>query len=548
MYKLLFFFKTSYAKFLLYAHTIRFLKFKQISWRVIRKIYKPRLKTYESCALNTPSRVPYFLPKNSAYLPEKCISFLNVSLPLSEVSWLEIPVSKLWSYNLHYFDYINEDGKSQFNLSKKLILSWIGCCTRPYSVGWQPYPVSLRIVNWVKWVMENDVKEDNAIFQSIAQQANWLSKNLEYHLLGNHLFANCKALIFAGLLLRCDDSKKFLSKGILILQKELDEQILEDGGHFELSPMYHSIILEDILDIISIMRSFDFEERDIIARLESKVQPMLEWLYFMTHPNGDISYFNDAAQGVAQNFDVLCSYSNRLGLEFVEPSLGGRHFENTGFYCFKSETLSVNVDIGDVGASYIPGHSHADTLSFEISVKGNRFLVNLGTSIYENCNRRHFERSTPAHSTACINDKNSSEVWSAFRVGNRAETKLQSLKQCKNRFKLVAQHDGYKSKPDFVSHQRELNLEENSLCVTDIIDRYSKFDIYFHFHPNCVLKQLSDFECDVILYDGQLVKIATDAPLILKKNLWAKEFGLLLDTTSILISSSDLQHKTKFYW
>ena len=45
--------------------------------------------------------------------------------------------------------------------------------------------------------------------------------------------------------------KKWLKKGLKIYQQQVNEQILDDGAHFELSPMYHSIILEDMLDIIN---------------------------------------------------------------------------------------------------------------------------------------------------------------------------------------------------------------------------------------------------------------------------------------------------------
>ena len=39
--------------------------------------------------------------------------------------------------------------------------------------------------------------------------------------------------------------------------RELPEQILADGGHFELSPMYHALVLEDLLDLVNIARRYD---------------------------------------------------------------------------------------------------------------------------------------------------------------------------------------------------------------------------------------------------------------------------------------------------
>ena len=69
-----------------------------------------------------------------------------------------------------------------------------------------------------------------------------------------------KALIFAGLFFEGPDADRWVGLGLKILSKELNEQILEDGGHFELSPMYHSIILEDLLDIINILTVYSLSK------------------------------------------------------------------------------------------------------------------------------------------------------------------------------------------------------------------------------------------------------------------------------------------------
>ena len=42
----------------------------------------------------------------------------------------------------------------------------------------------------------------------------------------------------------------------------------------------------------------------------------------------------------------------------------------------------------------MPGHSHAETLSFEASFKGERFIVNSGISSYEKNKKRIYQRST----------------------------------------------------------------------------------------------------------------------------------------------------------
>ena len=72
----------------------------------------------------------------------------------------------------------------------------------------------------------------------------------------------------------------------------------------------------------------------------------------------------------------------------------------------QSENVVLIADLSEVGASYIPGHAHADTLSFELSLFGKRLFVNSGTSSYSLGPERHRQRSTIAHNTVCVSGVN----------------------------------------------------------------------------------------------------------------------------------------------
>ena len=91
--------------------------------------------------------------------------------------------------------------------------------------------------------------------------------------MGNHLFANAKALIFSGLFFDGEEAKSWYLKGFNILKRELAEQILPDGGNFELSPMYHIIFLEDLLDLVNIHRAFNRELPDNIEMDDEVADP-----------------------------------------------------------------------------------------------------------------------------------------------------------------------------------------------------------------------------------------------------------------------------------
>lgn len=183
--------------------------------------------------------------------------FLNVENEISRSGdWNSPKVFKLWLYNLHYFDDLNADGAaSRFEWHRGLITRWIAENPPGIGTGWEPYPLSLRLVNWVKWLLAgNALGED--MRQSLALQARFLTQRLERHLLGNHLFANAKALVFAGCYFAGDEADSWLRLGMAILNHEIPEQILGDGGHFERSTMYHALALEDMLDLINVTQCF----------------------------------------------------------------------------------------------------------------------------------------------------------------------------------------------------------------------------------------------------------------------------------------------------
>jgi len=113
--------------------------------------------------------------------------------------------------------------------------------------------------------------------ESIYSQAQVLSKTLEYHILGNHLFSNAKALMFAGHFFESEVGEVFLNQANTLFERELTEQFLEDGGQFELSPMYTAMAVFDILDLINIGR--------ITSRNENSV---LRYVFMSYRPEGTI--------------------------------------------------------------------------------------------------------------------------------------------------------------------------------------------------------------------------------------------------------------------
>ncbi len=439
--------------------TVRYLKPVQVYGRVYRP--KPRIATLAIPARRAPAGLwVAAIARDNPQTGERQFRFLNQERQIE--SWNDSGIPKLWLYNLHYHEHP----------STELLKSWIGENPAGHSNGWEPYPLSLRICNWIKWHLAGYPLEHTAL-ESLAAQAGYLSKTLEYHLLGNHLFANAKAMIFAGAFFDGSTAEDWLSTGLRILAEQLPEQILSDGGHFERSPMYHSLILEDLLDLINLGRAYP----GLLPDWSRAAGRMLSWLRQMTHPDGEIAFFNDAAFAIAPGPAALEAYAARLGVPRTQTALG-----ESGYIRLENSRAVLLFDAAPIGPDYQPGHAHADSLSFELSVDGHRAIVNSGISTYENNAERLAQRSTDAHNTLRIDGQDSSEVWSAFRVAQRA--RAFDVRTDYRTFAEAA-HDGYKRLGDPAIHRRRLDLKPDRVVITDQVEarREHAIEIFLHLHP-----------------------------------------------------------------
>jgi uncharacterized heparinase superfamily protein len=234
--------------------------------------------------------------------------------------------------------------------------------------------------------------------------------------------------------------------------------------------MYHAHVLEDLLDLINVSRvSPAGAELEPARHFEPLVPRMFAWLRIMTHPDGEIALFNDAALGIAAAPGALCAYATRLGIAPATPPLRAlEHLRDSGYVRLQAGPAALIADVGEVGPAHLTGHAHADTLSFELSLGRERVLVDSGTSRYGDSDERTRQRSTSAHNTLEIDGESSSEVWGAFRTGRRAHPFGLDLSQDGERLSLRCSHDGYGHRRGRPVHERRLNLHASGL---ELIDR-----------------------------------------------------------------------------
>ncbi len=421
-------------------------------------------------------------------------TFLNItkeiSPPTGGVSQRDEEVGKLWAYNLNYMDYLLQ-ANMDVQIGNQLIKRFVNDLPQN-PTGLEPYPIALRGINWIKFFSRTSLRGGgtttrqslaiNSIASSLYAQYHILLDNLEYHLMGNHLLEDAFSILFGAFYFK---EQRFWVTAKKLLTQELKEQLLDDGAHFELSPMYHQILLDRLLDCINLMQNNRcFEEQDkLLAQLKQKAEQMLTWLNTITLSDGRIPLLNDSAPGIAPTTAQLNEYAARLVVSAPSKAtnysaLTSGSLSTSGYRRFDGANYECILDIGSVGPSYQPGHAHADTFNFILNVNHQPFLIDTGISTYESNAIRLKERGTAAHNTVTVNGRNSSRVWSSFRVAQRANVEI--IKEEKNR--VTAAHDGFRSIG--TSHQRSWLFNEQTIKVEDVLTgSQTKGTAYFHFSP-----------------------------------------------------------------
>lgn len=439
-------------------------------------------------------------------------SFMHQTMTVDRfVNWAPADKSFLWQYNLHYFEYaydlavsyLKNGDQRAYEVFRRLVNEWITNNPCPKGLGWQPYPLSLRIVAWIKAchffreLLAHDEPFYQTLVRSIFQQTLFLTANIERHLLNNHVIENGRALYLAGCFFSDRRARRWKKKGEKILLQELDRQVLEDGGQFERSPMYHAVVMLNYLDY-QILKTFLGES--LPESFQQTCRNMAQLYRHLVMPDDEIAFVNDAAVGMTVTSDKLFKVFQSAGWIDDQQSEGEDvvTLRESGFFIISDTSTKSKVmfDVGPMGPDFQPGHGHCDGLSVLWAWDQQRILIDSGVDdYYGNAEWRDYYRSTRAHNTIMINEQEQSEIWGNFRVGARAKPRLRAVSQKEDGITATADHDGYLRLPARVNHSRTIVYRRRGeLFIKDVLAGATgfRFTSFFHLHPDFEIIPLQD--------------------------------------------------------
>lgn len=372
----------------------------------------------------------------------------------------------LFAYQLHQFEYARDESLAPA-ARLALVRDWIE--NHPAGDGWDPHPTAHRIFAWGKMLLTPgalalDDESSTILRRSLASQVETLSQHLEVRLQANHLFTNLAAVVFGGLLFEGREADSWLARADAF-RGELRDQIHPDGAHEERSPMYHSLILEQVLDLLNVARA---RPGRAPAGLEDDLQDaagrMCGALEVWTHPDGEIALFGDSALDIASSPGRLADYATRLGVPVQGPEHRG-HLDRGGYVRLADDRWHVIASVAGPSPPHQPGHAHCDALGFELSFDGERIVTDTGVFEYQPGRDRQVSRSTRSHATVEVGGREQAEIWAPHRVGGRPIVRFVDLEPG-TAFEATCQSWSSLN----VSHHRRVELADGGLHVHDRID------------------------------------------------------------------------------
>ena len=364
------------------------------------------------------------------------VRLLGKSFAFPPTDWSLAAEPRLRRFHLQYGDdVLGWARRGELRAAHDGLAAWIVANPPRRGDAWHPYPLSTRVGNWVAALSIAPELASGDVVASLRRQLAFLERNVEDDILGNHLIRNARALVLGGVAL---DGGALLDRGLALLRRELPEQVLSDGGHYERSPVYHLVVLRDLLEV----RAATGEDW-----LDEPIERMRRFAAALTRPDGNPALFNDGTLDLAPRLDL------------PEPAAGLTVFPETGYAVMREGTVWLAFDCGPPAPRFLPAHAHADALSFQLWNGQQPLVVDPGTYTYEPGELRDWFRSTPAHSTVALGGRDQFELWGAFRSGPLPPVRLVSTSPLEAEVLLGNRR-----------HRRTLHLDGQRLVVDDLVD------------------------------------------------------------------------------
>jgi uncharacterized heparinase superfamily protein len=253
---------------------------------------------------------------------------------------------------------------------------------------------------------------------------------------------------YAGLCL--DHAERMRRAATSRLSKELDWQILPDGGHVSRNPR---LLVELLLDLLPLRVLFGAQGIEQPRALTGAIDRMMPHLRLFRHGDGSLALFNGMGATQPDTIATLIAYDDVRGQPMTDAPYSG----------YVRMEAGGSILVADVGAApdvWSAGDACAGPLSFEFSQGRQRIIVNCGFPQHSPTALKQASRYTAAHSTLSLDGEDAGHFvgigGETLLAGGAHEVTHQRRAGAEGAI-LEASHDAWISRHG-VTHRRTLAL------------------------------------------------------------------------------------------
>ncbi|MBX3508294.1 MAG: heparinase II/III family protein [Parvibaculum sp.] len=402
-------------------------------------LYPPELRPGRASAADALFQGRWFLPGG------------QVRAPGGSSPFAADPPSERWAEELHGFSWLRHfttahdanDGDTARRYAQELVASWIATEGRWHDIAWRPQVIGRRLMSWVAngalIIDGTDLVYRSTLLRNMARQARHLARVAAIAPAGEPRITAALGLAFSGLCL--SEGHKRLKKGVALLCRELDRQILADGGHVSRNP---SAQLSILLDLLSLRDALTARRIEVPKPVRDAIDRMTPMLRFFRHGDGRLALFNGSTEGPDGAIDAVLERDDTKGKPFgLAP--------HSGYQRLAAGPASLVMDTGAPPPGPFSHEAHAGCLAFEMSTGRARMIVNCGATKVLGPDWEAASRATAAHSTLVLADTSSARMLkgkiSRALLGARIMEGPVNVESSRNENEagiwLEATHDGY---------------------------------------------------------------------------------------------------------
>ncbi|WP_080955171.1 heparinase II/III family protein [Neorhizobium galegae] len=339
--------------------------------------------------------------------------------------------------------------------ARQVVADWIALYgKRPQGIAWEAHVAAERVIAWLSHstvVLQGaEAGFYRRFMKSLAYQVRYLRKIAGCTPEGDTRLRLRIALAMASISM--PTRAAYIRREGGRLDRELERQILADGGHVSRNPR---AVLDLLIDLLPLRQTYINLGHDLPQKLIPTIDRMYPALRFFRHQDGDLALFNGASSTPASELMSVLRYDETAGKPF-------KALPHMNYHRLSADGTTLIVDTGRPLSPGLSRGAHAGCLSFEMSAGRHRFIVNCGSPKYAGRNYRHMARSTPAHSTVTLNETSSSRIIrsrfaGSMLLGGVSEVEVERWDDMHGNDWLRASHDGYVHQFGYL-HEREIGL------------------------------------------------------------------------------------------